>query len=207
MPNFSVPYDAKVVQEVKQKKKIDRAIKEDIEKIGDALASYDIEKLRETHRYIDGKYQSAINNWGQSLYKYVPNYGFCHANLNESDLQGNLLTMKAKLEGLIQGLNSNTLPVSTPNLGNSADVNVTVNNNMLVNITFEQAREKIEEMTSLTHNQTKEILERIDEIESIIKEDDSKKTKWEKFKPILTWLADKSFDVAMTILPLLLKMQ
>ena len=115
--------------------------------------------------------------------------------------------MKAKLEGLIQGLISNTLPVSTPNLGNSADVNVTVNNNMLVNITFEQAREKIEEMTSLTHNQTKEILEKIDEIESIIKEDDSKKTKWEKFKPILTWLADKSFDVAMTILPLLLKMQ
>ena len=55
--------------------------------------------------------------------------------------------------------------------------------------------------------QNKNFLEKIDEIESIIKEDDSKKTKWEKFKPILTWLADKSFDVAMTILPLLLKMQ
>ena len=50
-------------------------------------------------------------------------------------------------------------------------------------------------------------LEKVSEIESVVKGEGSKKSKWEKIKPILTWLADKSFDVAMTILPLLLQVQ
>lgn len=87
------------------------------------------------------------------------------------------------------------------------DVNVTVNNNVTVTITFEQVRAKIEDMTSLTDEQTKEALEKVSEIESVVKGEGSKKSKWEKIKPILTWLADKSFDVAMTILPLLLQVQ
>jgi hypothetical protein len=89
----------------------------------------------------------------------------------------------------------------------SPDVNVTVNNNVTVNITFEQVRAKIEDMTSLTDEQTKEALDKVSEIESVVKGDGNKKSKWEKIKPILVWLADKSFDVAMTILPLLLQVQ
>jgi ribosome-binding factor A len=62
-------------------------------------------------------------------------------------------------------------------------------------------------MTSLTDEQTKEALEKVSEIESVIKGEGSKKSKWEKIKPVLAWLADKSFDLAMTILPLLLQVQ
>ena len=49
--------------------------------------------------------------------------------------------------------------------------------------------------------------EKVAEIESVVRGAGSKKSKWEKIKPILTWLADKSFDVAMTILPLLLQVK
>lgn len=87
----------------------------------------------------------------------------------------------------------------------TTQVNVTTNVN--VNITFEQVRSKIEDKTSLTDEQTKEALEKVSEIESVVKGEGSKKSKWERIKPILTWLADKSFDVAMTILPLLLQVQ
>jgi soluble cytochrome b562 len=76
-----------------------------------------------------------------------------------------------------------------------------------VNITFEQVRAKIEDMTSLTDEQTKEALDKVSDIESVVNGEGSKKSKWEKIKPVLAWLADKSFDLAMTILPLLLKMQ
>ena len=62
-------------------------------------------------------------------------------------------------------------------------------------------------MTSLTDEQTQEILDKITELEEIINSKDKKKTKWEKAKSVLVWLADKSFDVAMTLLPLLLKVQ
>ena len=51
------------------------------------------------------------------------------------------------------------------------------------------------------------VLERIDEIERVINTDTSKKTKWEKIKPVLIWIADKSYDLGKTILPLLLKIQ
>ena len=118
----------------------------------------------------------------------------------------NLNQMKPKLEAYALGWNmskksSPSSSTTTPN------VNVTVNNEINISITFEQVREKIEDMTSLTDEQTKEALEKVSEIESVVNGEGSKKTKWEKIKPILTWLADKSFDLAMTILPLLLQVQ
>ena len=66
-------------------------------------------------------------------------------------------------------------------------------------------REKIEDMTLLTNEETKEILAKISEIEEVVKSNDKKKTKWEKVKPVLVWLADKSCDVGIALLPLLLK--
>lgn len=98
----------------------------------------------------------------------------------------------------------------TTSLGNkngAPDVNVTVNNSITVTITFEQVRSQIEEMTSLTDEQTQEALEKVSEIETVVKGDDNKKSKWEKIKPILVWLADKSFDVAMAMLPLLMQVK
>ena len=62
-------------------------------------------------------------------------------------------------------------------------------------------------MTSLTDEETQEIKAKLDELEKIVNSKDKKKTKWEKAKSILVWLADKSFDVGITLLPLLLKIQ
>ena len=90
---------------------------------------------------------------------------------------------------------------------NNVNVNVSNNNEINISITFEEVRKQIDDMTSLTEAQTKEALDKVSEIEAVVKGDGSKKSKWEKIKPILTWLADKSFDVAMTILPLLLQVQ
>lgn len=109
--------------------------------------------------------------------------------------------MKAKLETYKYQMNAVQLP--KPEVSNSQVVNVT--NSVNVNITFEQVRKEVEEMTSLTNKDTEEILEKISEIEEVVKSKDSKKSKWEKVKPVLTWLADKSCDVGIALLPLLLK--
>lgn len=92
-------------------------------------------------------------------------------------------------------------------MANNVNVNVSNNNEINISISFEEVRKQIEDMTSLTEAQTKEALNKVSEIESVVKGDGNKKSKWEKIKPILIWLADKSFDVAMTILPLLLQVQ
>lgn len=59
------------------------------------------------HSEIDATYQSAIINWGMSMYCYNPNIGF---DINRDDteaLKFNLKSMKAKLKSYSMGLNVN----------------------------------------------------------------------------------------------------
>ena len=62
-------------------------------------------------------------------------------------------------------------------------------------------------MTALSQAQTDEILEKIDELERIQAENSSRKSKWEKVKPILSFVLDKGADVAVAILTLIVQMK
>ena len=178
----------------------------DIKKIDETIATgYSQQALLALHKEIDGKYQSCIANWYQGLnaMRCLPNgqlyleYAYID---NCKEIIENLNMWKAKLEVYRYGMNATASPeVPTTN------VNVTTNVNL--SITFEQVRSQIEDMTSLTDEETKEIKAQIDKLEEIVNSKDKKKTKWEKAKSILIWLADKSFDVGMALLPLLLKIQ
>lgn len=176
--------------------KIDKALKDNLPK----------NELLDLHSEIDAKYQSCIMNWCQGFsFVYYPKgqppiIDYNHLADYKDEIVINLKNMKSKLEVYLFGMNSVSIPEPP-----STTVNVTTSVNL--NVTFEQVRSQIEDMTSLTDEQTEEILNKISEIEATVNSIGTKKSKWEKIKPILTWLADKSFDVAMTILPLLLKIQ
>ena len=204
LPQMKSPTKAQI--EASNDHKREKAVRADIHKIEALTDVYDQTQILELHRYLDGKYQYCIADWGKSMWGYIDGIGFAYDGLDTDSLKENLAMMKPKLEAFMHGWNTakqpaRYIPPTAP------DVNVTVNNNVTVNITFEQVRAKIEDMTSLTDEQTKEALDKVSEIEYVVKGDGSKKSKWEKIKPILTWLADKSFDIAMTILPLLLQVQ
>ena len=182
-----------------------KAVKADKKRIDQALSLNDETTLRATHMDIDGKYGAYIPDWGKSMYAYGEALGFNYEWLSKDSLIHNLTLMKSRIEGYALGFEQQTNHTYTPN--NNVNVNVSNNNEINISISFEEVRKQIEDMTSLTEAQTKEALDKISEIESVVNGSDSKKSKWEKIKPILTWLADKSFDVAMTMLPLLLKVQ
>lgn len=74
-------------------------------------------------------------------------------------------------------------------------------------MSFKEAKQKIEDMTALNREQTDEILAKIDELEKISKENISRKSKWEKVKPIIAFALDKGADVAIAILSLILQMK
>lgn len=175
----------------------------EIKRINEVLQRDNEQEMLQLHKYLDGKYQECISGWGKSMYGYIPDYGFNYDVIGRESLAHNLEMMAPKLEAFFQGWNipSQQAAQVVP------EINVNTTTNVNITITFEQVRSKIEDMTSLTDEQTKEALEKVSEIESVVKGEGSKKSKWEKIKPILTWLADKSFDVAMTILPLLLQVQ
>lgn len=175
----------------------------DIERLSNTQNLSDDERLK-LHREMDGKYQACIKKWYEGLWctdKEATIIWYQSLGMSPDSVQENLEMMKAKLETYKYQMNAVQLP--KPEVSNSQVVNVT--NSVNVNVTFEQVRKEVEEMTSLTNKDTEEILEKISEIEEVVKSKDSKKSKWEKVKPVLTWLADKSCDVGIALLPLLLK--
>lgn len=89
------------------------------------------------------------------------------------------------------------------NINNVENKNI-INNTM--NISFEDARKTINDMSSLPENEIEEIQNKINAIEEIVNSKDSKSKKWSKAKEIVKWIADKGVDVGITLLPLLLKM-
>ena len=60
-------------------------------------------------------------------------------------------------------------------------------------------------MSALTDNELEEILQKINQLEDVVKSSDRKSKKWENAKGIIKWAADKSFDVAKIVIPLVLK--
>ena len=84
--------------------------------------------------------------------------------------------------------------------------NISNSNENTINLqTFSEVRNKIENMSSLTDSEIEEILSKVDELEEIVNSSDRKTKKWDKAKEIIKWVADKGVDVAMTLIPLLMK--
>lgn len=181
---------------------IKRDIQKDIDKINEVLENNsEVQVLTNVHMYIDGKYQSKIANWGLSQYNWSENIGFYYELLGQESLKHNLINMKSKLEGYLQDYRL------IPNSPSSTDIKV-INNNTNTNkinveIDFQSLISQINEMESLTEDETKDAVSKIKEIETIYKSKESKKKKWEKIKGILIWLADKSVDLAIAYLPII----
>lgn len=177
-------------------------VEKDIELIDAVLAKGDNEKL-ELFRELDGKYQACINGWGKSMYGYLPDYDFIDTrNLSGDSLDYNLKYAKSKLQTYTFGMNAFDMPKQSDTI-----ISIDNHNTVQVNITFDDVRSQIDDMTSLTDEETRELLEKVNKLEEIVNSNEKKKTKWQMVSPILKWLADKSFDAAMTILPLILKLQ
>ncbi len=99
------------------------------------------------------------------------------------------------------------------NQTNEPQTSVTVQNKnenvnsitMNINLTFEQVREDIKNNGMISDDMEKEILERLEELETISKDRSDKKEKWKKSKGIIEWLLKQGVEIAVKVLPLILK--
>ena len=115
----------------------------------------------------------------------------------------NLETMRQKLV-LFKAMGYKNI-FSSDAKGTQVSVNNVNQNTLLNNISFEDARNNIENMTALREEEINDIFEKIDEIEKLVLSTERKTKKWEKAKPIIKWIADKGVDAGMLMLQLLLK--
>lgn len=183
---------------------IKREVKEDIIKIEEALSKSDEKMLHDVHMMIDGKYQTKIERWGLSQYGWRDSYGFHYGTLDCDALKHNLQNMKSKLEGYIQDIDLKPLTINKPtksiNVYNKNENNIS---NIVSNVNFNTVEEKIKECESLTEEETKEALKYLKELKEIYESKGNRKSKWEKAKKILIWLADKSVDIAIAFFPII----
>lgn len=194
------------IRTAKQKKEEERVqiVSADILSIDQAIATDSEEQMKSVHMLIDGKYIAYIPNLGQSMYGYNNQFGFDYEMIGKESLKHNLLLMKAKLQGYICDF-----PVKSESTSpqNNVNISVPITNEININITFEEAKQKIEDMPGLTETDTEEIKSKIDDLANISKETISKKKKWEKVKPILAFALDKGVDVAIAFMALIMQMK
>ena len=84
---------------------------------------------------------------------------------------------------------------------------VTNTNKINISLSFKDVRQQIEDMPGLTEKETSKLKDKINELEKINSERISRKKKWEKIKPIASFVLDKGVDVAVPILSLIVQMK
>lgn len=152
------------------------------------------------HKTLISKYSPIIDSFGENLYSliYDEDMSCCFSNIK---------TMVSKLELFRAMEYKNGVDKKENGITINNNNNNTNSNTVDINISFEQARSTIENMTALPDSEVEEILLKVDELEKIIQSSDRKTRKWENAKGIVKWIADKGMDVGMTLLPLLLQIQ
>jgi hypothetical protein len=156
-------------------------------------------------REIDGRYQSCIMNWYNSMWESSADgtrifYGRLQERPNE--VKENLKFAKAKLETYKYQMNA----VAVPQLPQT-NISVTNTNQVHIGITLEEARQRIDDMTALDNDQANELKNRINELEAISKEQSSRRAKWEKVKPIIAGVLKFGADAALVVLQAILQMK
>lgn len=153
------------------------------------------------YKSITAKYHSCIPNLGDGLYNYCNGF---YDNVYNTSLIHNLNIIYHRLETykLLGYTNTNT--TTTPHMP-IVQINNNNENNISIDISFNNVKDQIENMSALNTSDIQETLKKIDEIEAIIKSKDKKYKKWEKLKDIIIWIADKGVDVGTALLPLILQ--
>lgn len=182
-----------------------RMVDEDIQKCTDFFnGDRDEATGKELHLELITKYPCYISHFGDSLYNYNADFGFTDEYFGNDAMIHNLTVIKNRLIAFKNFGYKNSKSTVNGN-GINIENNLTATQTQSVTISFETVKKQIEDMTGLSESETNEALKKIDEIKAIVELQEPKKTKWQKIKPILVWLADKSVDVGLALLPLLLK--
>ena len=182
-----------------------RMVDEDILRCERFLAGPRDEKTgSELHLELAAKYPAYIAQFGAHLRRFNQQNGFVMLEYYDCDaLSDDLIVMRSRLvafknhgyrNGNIIGDSGRGVKTAPPAAQNPTS-----------GATFAELRQRIQEMTGLTDAKTADVLEKVGALEAIVHSGEPKKAKWQKVRPILSWLAGESADVGSAMLPLILK--
>lgn len=195
-------------------------IKQDINRISEVVNRNQLDEMREVYREMYSTYKSEIPGlddkgtlhplWDGSIdihNLYVDSSQRLPRKELTDNYKKNLVIIRSKLM-LLAPVEDNK------NTGNGVNVHIHNDNTssatntvkMEINISYSDVKKQVENMEdSLGYDEVQVIKAKIDELEAIIESSARRSEKWNKAKAIGKWIFDKSVDVGIAILPLLLK--
>lgn len=191
---------------------MEETILKDLERIEKTLYCSDWE-TEGLQRELVAKYRSKIDHIASDL-----DQGFCDfshsGNDRLPDYTSNLIGIKGKLEVLLAQIKDEKnrpkeqpFPqislVNTNSSDNHASNTLSNTNTIHVELLFKNAKDTIENDTSLGDAEIDEIMQKINELEALHSSNENKRSKWSKSKETLKWVIDKGAKVAEVVLPLI----
>lgn len=178
-------------------------ITRDIETINNSLCLPLAEQIT-LHKELDERYNGIIPNWGKGLFNRNSQTGFDYNSISCPLISSNLVSMRSALlayRSELTGINAAVIP-SQIFCNYMTKVNIAGSN-----FSFSQARKVISTLTNVTEDEITTALDAVNTIELVLCKNIPSYQKWEKLVDVVTWVAAQPFNIAMCILPLLLKIQ
>lgn len=152
-----------------------------------------IMRLLDKHRrYILDKNEK--ENYSKEIAKYKDKIRLYEDRIDELESQIRLL--KENINTITYSKQAiNIFTTQTQEVATTVDVDVKVESR------FKNARDQIVKDNEIEDKQ--EILDKINELERIYREDESSKTKMEKVKKVASWLGNKSYKAMKLLMPLI----
>lgn len=173
-----------------------KIIDEDIINCENEIKNGNNESLYKLHNTLISKYGKIIDGFKEELLTLFYDNDGQYKRRNIETMKQKLILFKAMEYKNCYSIDKNT--------------EITVNNtnqlSAVFNISFDEAKKQVENMTCLKDIEIEEIHKKIDELEKIVNSSDRKTKKWDNAKEIIKWVADKGIDVGLTLLPLILKL-
>lgn len=157
------------------------------------------------YKAVTAKYHAYVPKLSDGLYEYMQAYGL-YEDVTGETLFHNLEQIYNKMIAF-KSLNYPSLKNSIPQSAPMVQITNTNENKVDISVSFSDVRREIENMSALPDTEIEEILNKISELEKIVKSMDRKSKKWENAKGIIKWIADKGVDVGIALLPLLLQIK
>lgn len=183
---------------------------EDLESLNKAISDPENRETPESvklqlYKDVTARYHPYVPKLSDGLYDYVQAYAF-YDDVSGESLFHNLKQVYNKLLAF-KALGYPSLIESIPQSVPMVQITNTNENKVDINISFNDVRREIENMSALPETEIEEVLSKINELENIVKSSDRKSKKWENAKGIVKWIADKGVDVGIALLPLLLQIK
>ncbi|POO87388.1 hypothetical protein [Clostridium sp. 3-3] len=102
-------------------------------------------------------------------------------------------------------INANSSVSGSGNSTNTNNNTNTVNATFDIKVALDKARKEIEENEYLDDDAKAEINEQLDQIESVMGEDQSNNDKWKKLKSVVNWVSNKGYKIGQLVMPLITK--